>query len=123
MRIERGLSILPNSQRWTIPCAGEWLHPDIPYGKGLQLSGASTRLHCNYSLNGASPWFNVGELAQAAGVARGTVYNNLTDADGLFSDVATQLSSEMSERIRFGIASVDMYAKATDFDRNLTNWG
>lgn len=46
---------------------------------------------------------NVGELAQAAGVARGTVYNNLTDIDGLFSDVATQLSSEMSERIAVGV--------------------
>lgn len=46
---------------------------------------------------------NVGELAQAAGVARGTVYNNLTDIDGLFTAVATQLNSEMSERIAVGV--------------------
>jgi AcrR family transcriptional regulator len=46
---------------------------------------------------------NVGELAQAAGVARGTVYNNLADIDGLFSDVAAQLSAEMSERIAVGV--------------------
>lgn len=50
---------------------------------------------------------NVGELAQAAGVARGTVYNNLTDIDGLFSDVAAQLSSEMSERIAVGVKKLE----------------
>lgn len=50
---------------------------------------------------------NVGELAQAAGVARGTVYNNLTDIDGLFSAVATQLSSEMSERIAVGVRALE----------------
>jgi AcrR family transcriptional regulator len=42
---------------------------------------------------------NVSELAQAAGVARGTVYNNLSDLDGLFVEVAAQLSSDMSETI------------------------
>lgn len=42
---------------------------------------------------------NVSELAQVAGMARGTVYNNLADLDGLFVTVANQLSSEMSERI------------------------
>lgn len=42
---------------------------------------------------------NVSELAQMAGMARGTVYNNLPDPDRLFSDVATQLSAEMSDRI------------------------
>jgi len=50
---------------------------------------------------------NVGELAQAAGVARGTVYNNLPDIDGLFSAVATQLSSEMSERIAVGVKALE----------------
>lgn len=42
---------------------------------------------------------NVSELAEAAGMARGTVYNNLTDPDGLFTEVAAQLSSELSEQI------------------------
>lgn len=37
----------------------------------------------------------VSELAQAAGMARGTIYNNLQDVDGLFSEVATQLADEM----------------------------
>lgn len=46
---------------------------------------------------------NVSELAQAAGMARGTVYNNLTDLEGLFSEVATQLSSEMSDRIAVSV--------------------
>jgi len=39
----------------------------------------------------------VSELAQAAGIARGTIYNNLQDVDGLFSEVATQLADEMLE--------------------------
>ena len=42
---------------------------------------------------------NVSELAEMAGMARGTVYNNLSDPDGLFTDVAAQLSAEMTERI------------------------
>lgn len=42
---------------------------------------------------------NASELAEAAGMARGTVYNNLSDLDSLFSEVATQLSAEMIERI------------------------
>lgn len=37
----------------------------------------------------------VSELAQAAGIARGTIYNNLRDVDGLFSEVAAQLADEM----------------------------
>ena len=31
---------------------------------------------------------NVSDLAQAAGVARGTIYNNLSNPDGLFEEVA-----------------------------------
>lgn len=42
---------------------------------------------------------NVSELAEAAGVARGTIYNNLSDPDGLFAEVAGELAAEMSERI------------------------
>lgn len=37
----------------------------------------------------------VSELAQAAGIARGTIYNNLPDVDGLFAEVASQLADEM----------------------------
>lgn len=42
---------------------------------------------------------NVSELAEAAGMARGTVYNNLADPDSLFTEVAAQLSAELSEQI------------------------
>lgn len=41
----------------------------------------------------------VSELAAAAGVARGTIYNNLNDADALFEEVARQLIDEMTERL------------------------
>ncbi len=42
---------------------------------------------------------NVSELAQAAGVARGTIYNNLNSTDLLFEQVASQLEAEMHQRI------------------------
>lgn len=42
---------------------------------------------------------NVSELAQAAGVARGTIYNNLHDPDHLFEEVAAQLADDMNWRI------------------------
>ena len=50
---------------------------------------------------------NVSELAQAAGVARGTVYNNLSDLDGLFYEVAAQLSSDMNERIAAMVREIE----------------
>ncbi|OHC25652.1 MAG: TetR family transcriptional regulator [Pseudomonadales bacterium RIFCSPLOWO2_02_FULL_63_210] len=42
---------------------------------------------------------NVRELAQVAGVARGTIYNNLSSIESLFEDVATHLSGEMNRRV------------------------
>lgn len=50
---------------------------------------------------------NVRELAEAAGMARGTIYNNLSDLDGLFSEVAAQLGAEMSARIAGSFAQID----------------
>lgn len=41
----------------------------------------------------------VSELAQVAGVARGTIYNNLSSVESLFEDVAGQLSQEMNQRV------------------------
>lgn len=41
----------------------------------------------------------VSDLAEAAGVARGTVYNNLQTTDSLFEEVATRLTTEMGQRI------------------------
>jgi AcrR family transcriptional regulator len=45
------------------------------------------------------PQVTVSELAEAAGVSRGTVYNNLGGVDSLFEDVATDLVTEMEARI------------------------
>lgn len=42
---------------------------------------------------------NVSELAQIAGVARGTIYNNLASVESLFEDVASHLSAEMNDRV------------------------
>ena len=41
----------------------------------------------------------VSDLAEAAGVARGTVYNNMGTVESLFEDVATGLTAEMGARI------------------------
>jgi AcrR family transcriptional regulator len=50
---------------------------------------------------------NVSELAQAAGLARGTIYNNVTDLDSLFEQVATALGNEMHERILASFLEID----------------
>lgn len=42
---------------------------------------------------------NVSDLAQAAGVARGTVYNNLSQPEALFENVAAELAEEMDQRV------------------------
>lgn len=46
-----------------------------------------------------SPQVTVSELAEAAGVARGTVYSNVGSVDHLFEEVATRLIVEMDSRI------------------------
>ena len=51
-----------------------------------------------YAERGVNP-LSVSELAEAAGVARGTIYNNLSSPETLFEQVATQLSREMHQRI------------------------
>src|SRR4026209_531049 len=53
-----------------------------------------------------SPQVSVSELAQAAGVARGTIYNNYPEPERLFEEIAVRLASEMHERI--AIAAKDM---------------
>lgn len=42
---------------------------------------------------------SVSELAQAAGIARGTVYNNVSSPETLFGKVATELATEMTDRV------------------------
>lgn len=50
---------------------------------------------------------NVSELAEMAGMARGTVYNNLADLDGLFAEVAAQLGAEMTEHIGASVTQLE----------------
>ena len=50
---------------------------------------------------------NVSELAQAAGIARGTIYNNVSNPDSLFEEVATALGNEMHARILASFEAMD----------------
>lgn len=50
---------------------------------------------------------NVSELAQAAGLARGTIYNNVSNPDCLFEEVATALAVEMHARILASSETID----------------
>lgn len=42
---------------------------------------------------------NVTDLAQAAGVARGTIYNNLGSPEALFEEIAAGIAHDMNERL------------------------
>jgi AcrR family transcriptional regulator len=50
---------------------------------------------------------SVSELAQAAGVARGTIYNNVANPESLFEEVATALAGEMHTRVDASFETVD----------------
>jgi AcrR family transcriptional regulator len=50
---------------------------------------------------------SVSELATAAGVARGTVYNNLRDPGALFEEIAVHFVEEMSEWLTDDLAAID----------------
>ncbi|MCE4539134.1 TetR/AcrR family transcriptional regulator [Pelomonas sp. P7] len=52
---------------------------------------------------------NVSELAEAAGVARGTIYNNLKEPEALFERVAVELAFEMDQRVQefFALAALE----------------
>lgn len=63
------------------------LHPRI--------QAAAARLFAEQGVTRVS----VSELAAAAGVARGTIYNNLGDTEGLFEMVAARLVGDMAERV------------------------
>lgn len=49
---------------------------------------------------------NVSELAEAAGMARGTIYSHVPDVDSLFEEVAAQLAREMIGRVVAGIVGI-----------------
>lgn len=48
---------------------------------------------------------NISDLAQEAGVARGTIYNNVESVENLFASVASHLSAEMHQRVIKGFSS------------------
>jgi AcrR family transcriptional regulator len=50
---------------------------------------------------------SISELAASAGMARGTIYSNVSNLDGLFGEVAAYLVREMAERVTRGFAGVD----------------
>lgn len=60
-----------------------------------RIHGAALKL---FAAKGTSD-ISVSELASTAGVARGTIYNNLEAPEHLFQQVAAQLADEMDERI------------------------
>lgn len=50
---------------------------------------------------------NIKDLARAAGVARGTIYNNFSNPETLFDDVAANLAREMNDRVVSSYDGVD----------------
>lgn len=66
------------------------------------VSAAQARIHRAalqlFAEKGATQ-ITVSELAQAAGIARGTVYNNVPSPESLFGRVASELAQEMTQRV------------------------
>jgi AcrR family transcriptional regulator len=56
---------------------------------------------------------NILDLAQEAGVARGTVYSNIESMEGLFEAVASHLAREMHERVNKSFDSLSDPAQRT----------
>ncbi len=52
------------------------------------------------------PEANVSELASIAGVARGTIYNNIGDLGTLFADVSGHVTAEMGTRLALALDRV-----------------
>lgn len=49
---------------------------------------------------------SVSDLAQAAGVARGTIYNNITQPEALYDEVAAGLAHEMHARVSASMIAI-----------------
>jgi AcrR family transcriptional regulator len=75
-----------------------------------KLSGAQRRIHEAalrlFAKKGATE-VSVSELAEEAGVARGTIYNNLESPEKLFQQVAAQLADEMDERVAASYVGIE----------------
>lgn len=68
----------------------------------VRLSSSQKRIHkaaLKLFAERGSTNISVSELAEASGVARGTIYNNQLDPDTLFEDIASQLAVEMNARV------------------------
>jgi AcrR family transcriptional regulator len=59
-----------------------------------RIYGAAIRLFAERGADGLT----VSELAEAAGIARGTIYNNIRKPENLFGEVANALAAEMIQR-------------------------
>lgn len=77
--------------------------------RGQRASGARAKIYEAalrlFAENGGSE-INVSDLAEAAGIARGTIYNNIKDPENLFGEVASSLSLEMVARVEATIGDV-----------------
>lgn len=76
----------------------------------LPLTAARARIHdaaMRLFAEQGTTQASVTELAQAAGLARGTIYNNVQNLDALFEEVATALGDEMHGRIVASFAATD----------------
>lgn len=69
--------------------------PAAPKGSRARIYNAALRL---FAENGGNA-ITVSELADAAGIARGTIYNNVEQPENLFGEVASSLSLEMIARV------------------------
>ncbi|WGM45903.1 hypothetical protein KOAAANKH_00768 [Brevundimonas sp. NIBR10] len=50
---------------------------------------------------------NISELAQAAGMARGTIYNNVPDPDRLYEEIVVDMAREMHDEVVARAAEID----------------
>jgi len=65
---------------------------------------------------------SISELAEAAGVARGTIYNNLEEPEALFEAVATQLAVDMDARVQRAFAGVKLEDPAARLAMGIRLW-
>lgn len=77
--------------------------PDTPGPARARIYQAALRL---FAENGGSE-ITVSDLAQAAGIARGTIYNNIEAPENLFGEVAAALSREMIWRVEATMQDID----------------
>jgi AcrR family transcriptional regulator len=68
-----------------------------------RIHDAAVRLFAQHG----SDRINVRDLAEAAGVARGTIYNNVGSVDTLFEEIVGQLADEMHERISLAFGTTE----------------